>query len=347
MRAIPGWFRPLQMSTLVHPHEAKRDSLNVPETPEDETLRLAKLRSLRLLDPGADVRFDRLTRMARRIFKVPISMINLMDENRQWFQACDGQMASDAVNGVAFYGHTINSSDVFIIEDAREDERFIDHSLVVHDPHIRFYAGCPLFLDHHKLGILCIADQSPRSLDQEQIETLKDLASLVVQELAATLLATKDELTGLDNRRGFLSLAQQSLQLCTRQGLPVSLLSLDLGDFKLNRGTQEPQAWNQNLITFAELLQHVCRDSDVVARLGGDEFVVLLMNSTREQSENVILRIKKALRQENNLAGHQHDIDFCYGITAYQPERHETIAELLADGDTLMHEIKRLRRLEL
>ena len=75
--------------------------------------------------------------------------------------------------------------------------------------------------------------------------------------------------------------------------------------------------------------------------------MVLLINSTREQSENVILRIKKALMHENNLAGNLHDVNFCYGITAYQPERHETIAELLADGDTLMHEIKQLRRLAL
>ena len=274
-----------------------------PETPEDDTLRLAKLRSLRILDSGADVRFDRLTQMARRIFKVPISMISLEDENRELFQSLDGLTVSESASSVTFYGHTINSSDAFIIEDAREDERFADHALVVNDTHIRFYAGCPLILDHHKLGILCIADQSPRSLDQEQIETLKNLASLVVQEFAAILLATKDELTGLENRRGFLALAQQSLQLCTRQGLPVSLLSLDLGDFKLNRCNQDPQDWNQNLITFAELLQHVCRDSDVVARLGCDEFVVLLINSTREQSENVILRIKKALMHENNLAG--------------------------------------------
>ena len=318
-----------------------------PETPEDDTLRLAKLRSLRILDSGADVRFDRLTQMARRIFKVPISMISLEDENRELFQSLDGLTVSESASSVTFYGHTINSSDAFIIEDAREDERFADHALVVNDTHIRFYAGCPLILDHHKLGIICIADQSPRSLDQEQIETLKNLASLVVQEFAAILLATKDELTGLENRRGFLALAQQSLQLCTRQGLPVSLLSLDLGDFKLNRCNQDPQDWNQNLITFAELLQHVCRDSDVVARLGCDEFVVLLINSTREQSENVILRIKKALMHETNLAGNLHDVNFCYGITAYQPERHETIAELLADGDTLMHEIKQLRRLAL
>ena len=241
-----------------------------PETPEDDTLRLAKLRSLRILDSGADVRFDRLTQMARRIFKVPISMISLEDENRELFQSLDGLTVSESASSVTFYGHTINSSDAFIIEDAREDERFADHALAVNDTHIRFYAGCPLILDHHKLGILCIADQSPRSLDQEQIETLKNLASLVVQEFAAILLATKDELTGLENRRGFLALAQQSLQLCTRQGLPVSLLSLDLGDFKLNRCNQDPQDWNQNLITFAELLQHVCRDSDVVARLGCD-----------------------------------------------------------------------------
>ena len=324
-------------------HEFQRDALKSPKTPEDEKLRLAKLHSLRLLDTGEDIRFDRLTRMTGRIFQVPICVISLVDENRQWFKSCVGLTISEVARNVSFCGHAITGSDVLIVEDALEDERFFDNPMVLGDPHIRFYAGCPLTIDQRKIGTLCIADNAPRSLDQDQIDTFKDLASLVEQALVATLLATKDELTGLENRRGFLALAQQSLQLCTRQGLPVSLLYLDLDHFKAINDLHGHGEGDQALITFADRIRHICRDSDVVARLGGDEFVVLLINSTREQSETVIHRIKEALMHEKGLSGKTYDLDFSYGITSYQPERHETIAEFLADGNALMHEIKLLR----
>ncbi|MCT0206894.1 sensor domain-containing diguanylate cyclase [Synechococcus sp. CS-1332] len=316
-----------------------------PETPEDEKLRLAKLRSLCILDTAQESRFDRLTRMAQRIFKVPIVIISLVDEDRQWFKSCVGLNVLETPRSISFCGHAILDSDVFIVEDTLEDDRFCDNPLVIGEPHIRFYAGCPLILEHHKLGTLCIADHVPRSLDQEQLDNLKDLASIVVQELGAILLATKDELTNLENRRGFLALAQQSLQLCTRQGISVSLLSLDLEHFKTINDLHGRQEGDQALITFADLIKNVCRDSDVVARLGGDKFVVLLINSTREQSETVIDRIREALENQNRFSGNDYAIDFCYGITSYQPERHETIAELLADSNALMHEIRQLRTL--
>ena len=315
-----------------------------PETPEDEKLRLAKLRSLCILDTAQESRFDRFTRMVQRIFKVPIVMISLVDEDRQWFKSCVGLNISEIPRSISFCGHAIQGSKVLIVEYTLEDERFSDNPLVLGEPHLRFYAGCPLILDNLKLGTLCIADRVPRSLDQDQRENLKDLASMVEQELAAILLATRDGLTNLENRRGFVALAQQSLQLCTRQGISVSLLSLDLEHFKTINDLHEDHKGDQALIAFADLIKDVCRDSDIVARLGGDEFVVLLINSTREQSETVVNRIREALNNQNRVSGKDYAIDFCYGITSYQPERHETIAELLADSNTLMKEIKQLSK---
>ncbi len=314
-----------------------------PETPEDEKLRLAKLRSLCLLDTGQESRFDRLTRLAQKIFKAPIAMVSLVDEHRQWSKSSAGLNGSEASRSVSFCGHAILGSDVFIVPDALEDERFHDNPLVLGEPHVRFYAGCPLTVDNRKIGTLCIVDHEPRTLDKEQIEILKDLARVVEQEVTSTLLATRDGLTGLENRRGFLALAQQSLQLCTRQGTPVSLLFIDLDDFKRINQQLGHQAGDDVLINLADRMMDVCRDSDVVARLGGDEFVVLLINATREQAENVVHRIKKALAHDNGLSNKGDAISFSFGITAYQPERHETIVELLADGEALMEEIKKLR----
>jgi diguanylate cyclase (GGDEF)-like protein len=341
--ALSHRLRP-PMIVLSTSHDPERDRLKPPETPDDERLRLAKLRSLRLLDTAQDdPRFDRLTRMARRIFEVPIAMVSLVDEHRQWFKSCAGLDVSETPRTVSFCGHAILGSEVFIVEDALADERFADNPMVEGDPHIRFYAGCPLILDGRRLGTLCLADHSPRSLDQDQIDIFKDLAGIVEQELLATLLATKDELTGLENRRGFQALAQQSLQLCTRQATPVSLLYLDLDDFQRINQLHGRQAGDDVLINLADRIKDVCRDSDVVARLGGDEFVVLLINATREQAEIVVHRIKKAISQDNGLTNKGCPISFSFGITAYQPERHETIVELLADGEALMEEIKKLR----
>lgn len=314
-----------------------------PETPEDEQLRLAKLRSLCLLNAGQETRFDRFTRLAQKIFKAPIAMVSLVDEHRQWSISSEGLNGSEVSRNDSFCGHAILGSDVFIVPDALKDERFHDNPLVLGEPHVRFYAGCPLTFDNRKIGTLCIVDQAPRTLDQKQIEILKDLAEVVEQEVACTLLATRDRLTGLKNRRGFLALAQQSLQLCTRQATPVSLLYLDLDDFKRINQVHGHQAGDDVLITLADRIMDVCRDSDVVARLGGDEFVVLLINATREQTEIVVDRINKALAHDNRLSNKGYAIAFSFGITAYQPERHETIVELLADGEALMKEIKKLR----
>lgn len=227
------------------------------------------------------------------------------------------------------------------------NDRFHDNPLVQGEPHIRFYAGCPLRFDNRRIGTLCIADQTPRTLDGEQVDILRDLARVVEQEVAITLLATRDRLTGLENRRGFLALAQQSLQLSTRQATPVSLLYLDLNDFQRINEVHGRQAGDDVLIALADLIKEVCRDSDVVARLGGDDFVVLLINATREQVEIVVHRIEKAVAHDSRLSSKGHGLSFSFGITAYQPERHETIVELLADGEMLMHEIKQLQRLQL
>ncbi|MEA5392378.1 sensor domain-containing diguanylate cyclase [Cyanobium gracile UHCC 0139] len=316
-----------------------------PETPEDEELRLAKLRSLGLLDTGQESRFDRLTRLTQRIFKVPIAMVSLVDEHRQWSKSSVGPNAPEASRSTSFCGHAILGSDVFIVPDTLKDERFHDNPHVLGEPHVRFYAGCPLKVDHRRIGTLCIVDQAPRTLDGEQIEILKDLAGVVEQEVASTLLATRDGLTGLENRRGFVALAQQSLQLSTRQATPASLLYLDLDDFKRINEVHGHQAGNDLLISLADRIRDVCRDSDVVARLGGDHFVVLLINATREQAEIVVHRIKKALTHYTRLWEDGDAISFSFGITAYQPERHETIVELLADGEALMEEIKKLRNL--
>ncbi|MDX1335448.1 MAG: sensor domain-containing diguanylate cyclase, partial [Gammaproteobacteria bacterium] len=235
-----------------------------PCLPQDEESRLKALRSLNILDTPPEERFDRYTRMAKRMFGVPIALVSLVDENRQWFKSCFGLPVRETPRDISFCGHAILGKEVFVIPDALQDERFADNPLVTEEPHIRFYAGCPLSsIDGSKLGTLCIIDREPRQFTQEDIDTLSDLASMVERELATLEIATVDELTGITNRRGFMSLAKYILNLCTREKLPATLAFMDLNGFKPINDTYGHAEGDRALIEFSNELKRGLRNSDL------------------------------------------------------------------------------------
>lgn len=313
-----------------------------PDTPRDEEARLETLRSLGILDTAPEERFDQLTRMARRLFGVPIALVSLIDENRQWFKSCLGLTVTETSREISFCGHAILSDGVFVIPDTLADERFADNPLVSGDPHIRFYAGCTLSTpDGYRLGTLCIIDRRPRSFDKQDLEALKDLASMVEREIAAFQLATMDDLTALPNRRAFTMLGQHSLDLCVRHKLSASLVFLDLDDFKSVNDTFGHAEGDRALAAFAAHLKTTCRDSDVFARLGGDEFVVLLIDTPKEAVEEIVTRLQRSIAEYCQEAKRGYDIQFSHGIAELDPEKHPTIESMLVAGDALMYERKR------
>ncbi|MDJ0741344.1 MAG: sensor domain-containing diguanylate cyclase [Gammaproteobacteria bacterium] len=315
-----------------------------PDSPSDETQRLETLRSLDILDTASEERFDRVTRMAKRMFDVPIAIVSLVDENRQWFKSCLGLDVSETSRKVSFCGHAILDDAVFVIEDATADPRFADNPLVVGEPQIRFYAGCPLsVINGHKLGTLCIIDRKPRRLSDEDIGLLRDLAAMVERELAALQMATLDELTGITNRRGFLILANYSLRFSARNKIPASLIFLDLDGFKNINDSFGHAEGDRALRLFADTLRDTFRESDVVARLGGDEFAVLLSRSPLQEAQEAIDRLIDAVDALNRDTGNGYTIGCSHGIVAFDPARHDTPEDLLADGDALMYEIKKAK----
>ncbi|APR93483.1 diguanylate cyclase [Pandoraea thiooxydans] len=246
-----------------------------PARPADETTRIETLHSLQILDTPAEERFDRLTRLAKKLFGVPIALVSLVDTNRQWFKSNDGLSASETPRDISFCGHAILGDDILMIPDALSDERFHDNPLVTRDPGIRFYAGCPLAVANGcKIGTLCLLDVKPRKLDEEERELLRDLAHMAEQELSALQMATTDELTGLSNRRGFQALAQHALDVGRRMAMPASLLFFDLNDFKSINDTFGHAEGDRALKTFAAALRSALRESDVIGRLAA-------MNSRR------------------------------------------------------------------
>ena len=152
--------------------------------PKNDPQRLAALHALNILDTPPEERFDRVTRLAKHLFDVPIVLISLVDTNRQWFKSRQGLAVEEMPRASSFCGHAIMSEDTFIIPNAREDDRFADNPLVTNEPYFCFYAGQPLSAaDGSRIGTLCVVDTQPRQLNEEEINLLQDLAAIVESEM--------------------------------------------------------------------------------------------------------------------------------------------------------------------
>lgn len=156
--------------------------------PFDEQERLSELDFLDILDTDREKGFDRLTSLASKIFDVPIALIVLVGKDRQWFKSHHGLEITETSRDLAFCAHTIMSAQPMVVPDTHHDARFVDHPLVVGEPHIRFYAGAPLTtMMGFRIGTLCLVDRKPRpdGLPPQQIEILQELAETVMYEIEA------------------------------------------------------------------------------------------------------------------------------------------------------------------
>lgn len=164
------------------------------EVPENEADRVRQLHGLRLVGSPQSPEFDAVVRLAADIFECPIALVSLVDENEQWFKARCGLDAEGTSREVAFCSHAILQDDLFIIPDARNDERFCRNPLVTGAPNIRFYAGCPLSIDgRHALGTLCVIHTEPVHPTQAQRVALRNLGTVVEGLIRAHASAVEAE----------------------------------------------------------------------------------------------------------------------------------------------------------
>jgi GAF domain-containing protein len=135
----------------------------------DESRRLEALRRYDVLDTLPEQALDDLTALAAHICGAPMATISLVDADRQWFKARIGMPSAETPRDISFCGHTVQQRGLFVVPDAKLDERFEDNPMVTGDPNIRFYAGAPLVSsDDAALGALCVMDHVPRTLSQDQ-----------------------------------------------------------------------------------------------------------------------------------------------------------------------------------
>ncbi|WP_417885799.1 GAF domain-containing protein [Zunongwangia sp.] len=161
----------------------------------NENERLKELRKLEILDTIPEKEFDELAEIASYICQTPISLISLVDKNRQWFKSKVGLEVAQTDRKDSFCQHSFhNPEEVLVIKDSLKDERFINNNLVTGDPHIRFYAGAPLETPSGNiLGTLCVIDRKPREINEDQKKALKLLA-----KKAMNLILSRQKISNQD-----------------------------------------------------------------------------------------------------------------------------------------------------
>ena len=311
-----------------------------PRKPDNEEERLAELVSLDILDREADERFDRITRLAQRLFNVPSAVITLIDSDRTWYLSKQGVSDSESPRDESFCAHAILGSDLMVIPDASKDSRLFDNPSVMAAPGVRFYAGATITGPQGmKLGTLCVFDATPRDLSVEDQGSLRDLAGMVEGEIAALTLAVTDELTGLSNRRGFELSAGTLLEVCRHRGLNAALLYLDLDHFKEINDTHGHEEGDTALVQFAQHLAATFRNSDVIARYGGDEFLVFLADTG--DPTLALARLEAILASRNAHPMNRYPMAVSIGSAVFTGDPDDTLDSLLNRADHEMYEVKR------
>lgn len=273
--------------------------------PENERERLASLRRMQLLATPDEESFDRVTRTAQRLFNVPIALVSLVDEHRQWFKSCIGLSVRETPREVSFCGHAILGDALFVIEDAASDVRFADNPLVTQAPHVRFYAGRPLRnSEGHTIGTLCVIDSRARQFSESERQSLNDLGYwlemvFLNRELGAVELGLLDELDELKRA----SMLDPVLNLW-RDAAICSVLSREVERAFHSRGSLSVMqvrleglggatvpSEHPQIVELAKRIRPLLRSFDSLGYLGGGVFLAVLPDSGHDRARRTASRL--------------------------------------------------------
>ncbi len=315
--------------------------MKTPALPANEEQRLTSLRDSGLLDTGTNERFDRLTRLAKRLFNVPVALVTLVGEHTLHFKSSDGLPHENLPRDISFCAHTILSESPLIINDTREDSRFADNPLVIGDSGLLFYAGYPLHLpDGAVVGSFCLIDQSPRDFSSAELDILKDFALIVENEFAVMSAATTDELTGLFNRRAFDSLVKFAISSARRRAEPLALAWLDLDGFKKINDTWGHSEGDEALKVMADIMRASFRDADLLVRYGGDEFAVLFSDTHEKGAWIAVDHLAEQTKAWNLTSGKPWKLAFSWGVSEFDHNGDGDVKPWLKDADNKMYAMK-------
>jgi PAS domain S-box-containing protein len=200
----------------------------------NEEARLAALQQYNILDTAPEQDYDDFTCLASMICGTPVSLISLIDSDRQWFKSRIGFDQPETTREVSFCARAIHDTSVYIVPDASKHAEFADNPLVTGGPHIRFYAGAPLVTpEGQAIGTLCVIDNKPRELTQEQKDALQSLARQVMAQLELRRSVSKLEKASEEQRRTMeaLSESEQRFQAFMNNSPAAAFIKDDQGRY--------------------------------------------------------------------------------------------------------------------
>ncbi|MRS88870.1 diguanylate cyclase [Enterobacteriaceae bacterium RIT714] len=307
--------------------------MKAPAIPANESERLRSLRESGLLESPHHLPYDRLTRLAKRLFNVPLASVNLIDEHVQVAQSVEGFAAAVVPRNLSFGGHTILTHVPLVVSDTHNDPRFVDNPMVTASPGVRFYAGIPLRLpDGAIAGTFCVMDYAPRDFDAGDLRVLNDLASLAEDEFAAVCAATTDDLTGLFNRRGFNQFAAFALSGAKRRAEPLTLGWMDLDKFQQINDRYGHSEGNMALKAMADLMRASFREADLLVRYGGDEFAVLFADTDEKGAWIAMQYLNEQVALYNQRHLHPWSLTFSWGVCEFD-HQHSDLQQWLKGAD--------------
>lgn len=268
-----------------------------PLAANDEAGRLAALRRYNILDTEPEEEFDEIVALIKSIFSISSAAINLIDSDRQWSKAAVGDSFERYVSqyncarSEAFCDYTIRSHEAMMIEDATVDPRFSNNSLVTGPLGFRSYLGVPLTTpDGYNIGALCVFGTEPRSFTLADKEVLSNFAKVVMSQLELRLTARIDGLTGVLNRKAFVTRLDRVVAENGTQ--PTSLVLLDLDHFKSVNDRFGHPAGDAVLTHVATAMGALVRRSDSIGRVGGEEFGILLLGASIGDAQEFAERLR-------------------------------------------------------
>ncbi|MBJ7459317.1 MAG: sensor domain-containing diguanylate cyclase [Thermoleophilaceae bacterium] len=315
--------------------------------PPDEEARITALKSLDILDSEYEERFDRITRLAQRLFGTEVAAVSMIGDDRQWMKSHQGPVEQEMPREDSFCAHTLHTPhETMVVGDASKDDRFSDNPLVTGDPHIRFYAGHPITAPGgEQIGAICVIDSAPRAPKDVDTDSLRDLAAMVESEIATLALAITDQLTGLSNRRGFEMLGERLYRVVQRQDLPLAVVYADVDNLKPINDNCGHEAGDRLLIEVADLIERELRESDIVARLGGDEFGALLTGAAAKDTNQILERLNDAIARRNYETDEPFEISLSIGVASGTPGlATESLERIVEAADVAMLAAKRDRK---
>lgn len=327
-----------------------------------EAIRLTAVHRYAVLDTLPEPNFDRITKLAANIFRLPISTLCLADTNRHFFKSHHGVDATEMPRKLSFCDETLRGSGSFVVPDALDDCRFQKAPIVAGPPNIRFYAGVALVSPGGlPIGSLCVLDTKPRmDFDVRSSAILSNLAGTAVEllearsrqiELAACTkelahLARHDPLTGLPNRR-MLQGQIEHVMARIRANEQLAVLYIDLDHFKEVNDTLGHAVGDALLQEVAAQLRSSVRETDLVARLGGDEFAVMLSRPfVKEHATELAKRLIKMISAPFRVRGHTVRIGASIGITLAKNigQGWPLLEDLFSEADRALYQAKSVGR---